>query len=1236
MPGEDKLDKIRQARGEWDWSDRTTKVLWAKDLVSGSQTEKSDKSRVKDAGYVSPNVMLEYLVAKDIPLFHALGIVSNVKYESNFNPKAIGDNGTSAGLFQHHNTRKDALMNYIGNDLSNWQKQIDYMLTENDTRSYLSQEFESPEQASYWFTKNWERPSNKERKAVERQSFLSTFDGGKYYTGIYNPNNTSASTQTLSTAQTYGVPEGTDLPGFSEQDFKAAVDKEVQKIAETEKKNAESIARQRIEELKKLKEQQAVQGAVANVMGAMAKAVNESGRTLSQVTTDISPLYQTPTISIQGANMPTLQAFSDGGLTGDDPIKETRKQREQRIANELLYKIRSRYVLDPEKPNVVSFGEDVVYKGLDPFPNTPMYSHSGDKYSIAGQQYAPDLETAEDPNIIFDDESKIMITYHDGAPVPIGTGRDADNYLKKYFYDKSGYADFKLKRKALGKDKIIPYFTPQGDENLKSFETFKESLDNRQSYGGLFKYADGGTVSEVWQNKTGLPWSEASKLGFTDGTYEGNVALRKRLLAGDLDVIGSEEKRLTPNQLKNTIDQAPSFKEAFTVARQELGPNRLFEYEGRVYGTNQAGEELNPPQEDIAKFNLDKKYTEKRLKKENDKVSSPYSSKETVKVEPDWEDWEKIKEAQAEQNRMNNADKIVSYKKENPDGKNFAIVDKKKGLLHLYNANGTLRYSAPMDVDTGLNPGDAQTVTKYRDINNDGITNPDEVRGENVDWSAGNKSTGAGIFYISNIDKEGYGGLPILNMMNERQYDEFEKTGQINSVSTSFHKGFINDGDPRASNGCVRCNKPTLDRLVASLENSSQVFILPEDANNEFTVQNNKLVFLPKSDKNYDEYVDQRGEVQSGQGINRSVNTLNYIPILPEVDFDKMQLKSTNKSTKDWGVETNKSAEDQKERVNEFVKALSDNKKQIMKYAKVNGDVYNEIAKMAFGILGSESDYAALYDNVTNTAKGLNRIARGGNVGGTDYKFEYDFRASDKEKGWNSLGMTQLVWNQLEDSELKLLEKLGVNRISQLTEPKKAAVATAALLAHRFNNRSFDRQKLLAKNFPLSAQALTKSSAFQEGLSEDARKDVDKVRITADNMWDLLPTTWNNREGYADRVKANSEPLSIKQLNDSDKIKEIKDGEKEAEAFVNKYVKTRELSPSESIGISNQKQLDIAVKKKRQKQFEQAFPNIGNQSTGTTAFSENLRRYQDGGVYDLTDEEIQKLEEGGYKIEYLD
>ena len=93
--------------------------------------------------------------------------------------------------------------------------------------------------------------------------------------------------------------------------------------------------------------------------------------------------------------------------------------------------------------------------------------------------------------------------------------------------------------------------------------------------------------------------------------------------------------------------------------------------------------------------------------------------------------------------------------------------------MHLYKPDGTLLFTEGFKVDVGANAGDAQTVTKYKDLNNNGITDANEIFRSNIDWSMGNKSTGAGKFYISNIDRKGYGGLPILNMMNERQYENF-------------------------------------------------------------------------------------------------------------------------------------------------------------------------------------------------------------------------------------------------------------------------------------------------------------------------------------------------------------------------------------------------------------------------------------------------------------------------------
>ena len=45
-------------------------------------------------------------------------------------------------------------------------------------------------------------------------------------------------------------------------------------------------------------------------------------------------------------------------------------------------------------------------------------------------------------------------------------------------------------------------------------------------------YQKGGvtkTVAQQWKEKTGLEWSEAKRLGFTDGSYEGNIKLASQL-----------------------------------------------------------------------------------------------------------------------------------------------------------------------------------------------------------------------------------------------------------------------------------------------------------------------------------------------------------------------------------------------------------------------------------------------------------------------------------------------------------------------------------------------------------------------------------------------------------------------------------------------------------------------------------------------------------------------------------
>lgn len=80
---------------------------------------------------------------------------------------------------------------------------------------------------------------------------------------------------------------------------------------------------------------------------------------------------------------------------------------------------------------------------------------------------------------------------------------------------------------------------PKGMENAvkQAIKLGKDPLavmangGHMKSNNKLPKAANGKVVSEIWQDITGLPWSEAKKLGLTTGTYDQNIKLREALLA---------------------------------------------------------------------------------------------------------------------------------------------------------------------------------------------------------------------------------------------------------------------------------------------------------------------------------------------------------------------------------------------------------------------------------------------------------------------------------------------------------------------------------------------------------------------------------------------------------------------------------------------------------------------------------------------------------------------------------
>ena len=141
-----------------------------------------DKAPKGKQNTADPQEIYNYLTKeKGLSHTHAMGMLANIAGESSFNIGAIGDNGTSGGLFQHHNSeeaeegegRFDRMKKAVGDDWeTNWKGQIDYTLdVEKDPGlvSYLGKDFDTEQDATYHFMKHFERPADQSRENSDKR-----------------------------------------------------------------------------------------------------------------------------------------------------------------------------------------------------------------------------------------------------------------------------------------------------------------------------------------------------------------------------------------------------------------------------------------------------------------------------------------------------------------------------------------------------------------------------------------------------------------------------------------------------------------------------------------------------------------------------------------------------------------------------------------------------------------------------------------------------------------------------------------------------------------------------------------------------------------------------------------------------------------------------------------------------------------------------------------------------------
>jgi hypothetical protein len=103
----------------------------------------------------------EYLLSKGLDDNQALGIMANIHRESGFRLDAVGDSGSSFGLFQWHAGRRDRMIAAVPDWRINWKGQIDYALTERGEPApeFIATKFSSPQESADWWMRRWERPA---------------------------------------------------------------------------------------------------------------------------------------------------------------------------------------------------------------------------------------------------------------------------------------------------------------------------------------------------------------------------------------------------------------------------------------------------------------------------------------------------------------------------------------------------------------------------------------------------------------------------------------------------------------------------------------------------------------------------------------------------------------------------------------------------------------------------------------------------------------------------------------------------------------------------------------------------------------------------------------------------------------------------------------------------------------------------------------------------------------------
>ena len=494
---------------------------------------------------------------------------------------------------------------------------------------------------------------------------------------------------------------------------------------------------------------------------------------------------------------------------------------------------------------------------------------------------------------------------------------------------------------------------------------------------------------------------------------------RKVALATDA---GSEDEKLEfPNEdeLDKLNDKFPTLTLKLLADRKraDLINGKVFDlYKGRSLTDSEAFQVVSNYRQNLGVRGKKGQIQEPKEQVLNDTVSILSYGKTKIDLDG-WRPHHKLLEKKNNFNTLSNKDKVVQYFSENNKAcPVVGIVDKEQASFELVKIDGEKPltiYSTPIKL--GAQVGDEKTV----------MYSPDKY----------NNKTGAGIFSLNSISKEE------ITLVNPRDPNllstlKIEASHDLEDILSN----------PRSTNGEIGITKKDLDSLRDYLKPDCQLAVLPETDDVEFKLVEDQLKLMPKKMSEFSlDGVDGKKSVNDYEFS--PAKKLSFKPITISLIDDEFKSKNTEK----------------------FLKALEDEKRFIMEDTGLTNDQYNELAKLAFGIMGTESSFGEGDSNM-----GLNlykfKESNFGQAVVSYLKSDLNMKAGlfmapqlsgtiglmmkEKHKIRNSRGMTQIK-NVRRFFNYRAPGSDGSERYPEinwdsLDDPRNAAIATMYALAHKY------------------------------------------------------------------------------------------------------------------------------------------------------------------------------------------